>query len=228
MTDRTPDIGVSPGVHRACTPHAPPTRGVGRLCATLLALIVGFVALMPATAQAEEPPICDPAQAGMAGLCDVIETRCLPYLEDPASLSPRDIMPIPRTFRRYFESTLNTYALGYQETDLPRTLVVFMYDEPACEIISHGLSYSDLLVAYRDWRDGPGARFVSTTGFEPVSRVSMDRAFAAAFLAAPRRDGRVTEITLNWNLSFEGLTRLRVSYQPLRDHTAELMGVAVK
>lgn len=164
----------------------------------------------------------------MAGLCDVIESRCLRYLEDPASLSPRDIMPIPRTFRRYFESTLNTYALGYQETDLPNTLVVFMYDEPACEIISHGLSYSELLVAYNEWRTDAGARFVSTTGFEPVSRVTMDRAYAAAFLAAPRRDGRVTEITLNWNLTFEGLTRLRVSYQPLRDHTADLMGVAVK
>ena len=130
--------------------------------------------------------------------------------------------------RRYFESALNSYALGYQETDLPNTLVVFMYDEPACEIISHGHSYSELLTAFKDWRAGAGARFVSTTGFEPVSRVTMDRAVAAAFLAAPRRDGRVTEITLNWNLTFEGLTRLRVSYQPLRDHTADLMGVAVK
>ena len=165
---------------------------------------------------------------GLAGLCDVIETQCLPYLEDPASLSPREIMPVPRTFRRYFESTLNSYVLGYQETDVPNTLVVFMYDEPACEVVTHGLAYSDVLPAYQAWRDGAGARFVSTTGFEPVSRVTMDRAYAAAFLAAPRRDGRVTEVTLNWNLTFEGLTRLRVSYQPLRDHTADLMGVAVK
>ena len=87
-------------------------------------------ALWASPALADEPAICDAAQPGMADLCNVIETRCLPYLEDPASLSPRDIMPIPRTFRRYFESTLNTYALGYQETDLDRTLVVFMYDEP--------------------------------------------------------------------------------------------------
>ncbi|WP_299774141.1 hypothetical protein [uncultured Tateyamaria sp.] len=185
-------------------------------------------ALWAGPALAGEPAICDPAQPEMAGLCNVIETRCMPYLEDPASLSPRDIMPIPRTFRRYFESTLNSYALGYQETDLPNTLVVFMYDEPACEIISHEFSYSDLLMAFNEWRGGAGARFVSTTAFEPVSRVTMDRAFAAAFLAAPRRDGRVTEITLNWNLTFEGLTRLRVSYQPLRDHTADLMGVALK
>ncbi|MEP0147449.1 hypothetical protein [Tateyamaria sp.] len=185
-------------------------------------------ALWAGPVMAEEPAICDPTQPGMADLCNVIETQCLPYLEDPASLSPRDIMPIPRTFRRYFESTLNTYALGYQETDLNRTLVVFMYDEPACEIISSGLSYSELLLAYNEWREGAGAQFVSTTGFEPVSRMTMARAYAAAFLAASRRDGRVTEITLNWNLTFEGLTRLRVSYQPLRDHTADLMGVALK
>ncbi|MEL6464195.1 MAG: hypothetical protein AAFQ58_04425 [Pseudomonadota bacterium] len=207
-------------VHQACTVRTP------FLCA-MVALSVAFV-LWAIPLRAEEPPICDSAQPRMAGLCDVIEARCLPYLADPASLSPQDIMAIPRTFRRYFESTLNSYALGYQETDLPDTLVVFMYDEPACEIISHGHSYSELLLAFNEWRAGAGARFVSTTGFEPVSRVTMDRAYAAAFLAAPRRDGRVTEITLNWNLTFEGLTRLRVSYQPLRDHTADLMGVAVK
>ncbi|WP_299650074.1 hypothetical protein [uncultured Tateyamaria sp.] len=192
-----------------------------------MGLAIGL-AVWGGAALADEPAICDPAQPGMAGLCDVIETRCLPYLEDPASLSPQDIMPIPRTFRRYFESTLNSYALGYQETDLANTLVVFMYDEPACEIISQGLSYSELLLAFNEWRDGAGARFVSTTGFEPVSRVTMDRAYAAAFLAAPRRDGRVTEITLNWNLTFAGLTRLRVSYQPLRPHTADLMQIGMK
>ncbi|WP_299609125.1 hypothetical protein [uncultured Tateyamaria sp.] len=192
-----------------------------------MGLAIGL-AVWGGAALADEPAICDPAQPGMAGLCDVIETRCLPYLEDPASLSPQDIMPIPRTFRRYFESTLNSYALGYQETDLDSTLVVFMYDEPACEIISQGLSYSELLLAFNEWRDGAGARFVSTTGFEPVSRVTMDRAYAAAFLAAPRRDGRVTEITLNWNLTFAGLTRLRVSYQPLRPHTADLMQIGMK
>ena len=56
----------------------------------------------------------------------------------------------------------------------------------------------------------------------------MDRAYAATFLAAPRRDGRVTEVTFNWNLNFEGLTRLRVSYQPLREHTRDLMQVEMK
>lgn len=192
----------------------------------MVACIALFWTLTPA--QADEPAICDASQPGMAGLCAVIEAQCLPYLDDPDSLSPRDVMEVPRTFRRYFESTLNSYVIGYQETDLPRTLVVFMYDEPACEIVSSGLRYSDLLYAFQDWRAGPGARFVSTSAFEPVSRVTMDRAYAATFLAAPRTDGRVTEVTLNWNLTFQGLTRLRVSYQPLRNHTAELMGVAVK
>ena len=203
-------------VHTLCTTCAP------------LWCILALMLVAARPAQADEPPICDPAQAGMAGLCAVIEAQCLPYLDDPASLSPRQIMPVPRTFRRYFESTLNSYVLGYQETEMPGTLVVFMYDEPACEVITHGLAYSEVLPAYEAWRAGAGARFVSTTGFEPVSRVTMDRAYAAAFLAAPRTDGRVTEVTLNWNLTFEGLTRLRVSYQPLRDHTADLMGVSAQ
>lgn len=196
-------------------------------CTVLVALAL-VVLLMFQPAYAEEPPLCDPRQDRMADLCNVIETRCLPYLEDPASLSPRDLMNVPRAFRRYFESTLNSYVLGYQETDMANALVVFMYDAPACEIISHGLSYPEIWTAFQEWRAGPGARFVSATAFEPVSRVTMDRAYAATFLAAPRRDGRVTEVTLNWNLTFEGLTRLRVSYQPLRDHTADLMGVAAQ
>lgn len=164
----------------------------------------------------------------MAGLCAVIEDTCLPYLADPASLSPETLRAVPRDFRRYFESTLSRHAIGYQETDLERSLVVFMYDEPACEVLRHGLSYAELLPAFQEWREGPGARFAATSGFEPQSRVTMDRAYAATFLAAPRPDGRVTEVTLNWNLNFEGLTRLRVSYQPLRDHTRDLMQTGVK
>lgn len=190
-----------------------------------LAILAAFWA---GPALAEEPSICDPEQTGMAGLCGVIEDKCLPYLADPSSLSPNALLEVPRTFRRYFESTLSRYAIGYQETNLARTLVVFMYDEPACEILTYGLDYADLLPAFQEWRAGPGARFVATTSFEPRSRVTMDRAYAATFLAAPRRDGRVTEVTFNWNLNFEGLTRLRVSYQPLREHTRDLMQVEMK
>ena len=40
-------------------------------------------------------------------------------------------------------------------------------------------------------------------------------------MAAPRNDGRVREITRNMN--FEGLTHLRMSYQPQRDHTRDMM-----
>lgn len=38
MTELTPDIRVSPRVHHACTPCAPPTRFVLAICATLLPL----------------------------------------------------------------------------------------------------------------------------------------------------------------------------------------------
>jgi hypothetical protein len=145
----------------------------------------------------------------------------LPYLEDPTSLRPDELSRVPRNFRHYFESTLSTHVIGFKETEWPNTLVVFMFDEPACELITYGLGYTDLLPAFMEWRKGAG--FVATTEFEPTSRVSMDRAYAATFLAAPRPDGRVTEITFNWNLAFEGLTRLRVSYMPLRDHTREMM-----
>ncbi len=179
-------------------------------------------------AQAEEPSICDGTISDMAGLCDVVETHCLPYLDDPASLNPSTLGKVPKYMRRYFESTLSSFVIGYKETELDTALVVFMYDAPACEIIVHGLNYVDLLPVYSAWRDGPGARFVATNEFEPLSRLTMERAYAATFLAAPRRDGRVTEITFNWNLTFEGLTRFRVSYQPLRDHTRDLMQVELK
>jgi hypothetical protein len=180
------------------------------------------------TAEAAEPPICTTAKSDLSDLCGVIEAKCLPYLDDPGSVSPNDISPIPATFRHYFESALNAHVIGYQQTDLPQAMVVFLYDEPACEVLVHGLAYSKLIAGYSDWRAGPGDRFAATSEFEPVSKTAMDRAYAATFLAAPMKDGRVTEITLNWNLSFEGLTRFRVSYQPLRDHTRALMQVEMK
>lgn len=191
----------------------------------LAALLVGFAATW---VRADEPALCDRNDAYMAELCGVVETFCLPYLDSPGSLNPDALSPVPKTFRRYFEGTLSTHAIGYQETRYPEALVVYMYDEPACEILVHGLSYSELLSGYAGWRKGPGARFVATSGFEPLSRITMDRAYAATFLAAPRRDGRVTEITFNWNLTFEGLTRFRISYQPLRPHTRDLMQVDLK
>ncbi len=190
-----------------------------------LALAITFAASGVAAQQAV---ICDGSGADMAGMCGLVDAYCVPYLEDPGSLHPDQIQPVPRTFQRYFENQLSSYVLGYQETAQPQTLVVYSFDEPACEILTYGLEYSDLLPAFSEWRAGPGARFAATSEFEPLSRITMARAFAATFLAAPREDGRVTEITFNWNLNFEGLTRLRVSYQPLRDHTADLMGVAVK
>lgn len=188
----------------------------------------GAITFAAGGAMAQQAVICDGSGADMAGLCGLVDAYCVPYLDDPASLHPDTIQPVPSTFQRYFENQLNSHVLGYRETATPQTLVVYTFDEPACEILAYGLDYSDLLPAYADWRSGPGSRFAATTEFEPKSRISMARAFAATFLAAPRADGRVTEVTFNWNLNFEGLTRLRVSYQPLRDHTADLMGVALK
>lgn len=190
--------------------------------------LAAALAFLASGAAAQQAVICDESGADMGGFCALIEAYCMPYLEDPASLHPDMIQPVPRTFRRYFENQLNAYVLGYQMTSVPETMVVYSFDEPACEILAFGRPYSELLPAYDDWRAGPGARFAATTDFEPKSKITMARAFAATFLAAPREDGRVTEITFNWNLTFEGLTRLRVSYQPLRDHTANLMGVALK
>ncbi len=186
---------------------------------------LGLMAL-PIAAQAGD--LCDGSQPGMAALCRVIDTECISYLDDPTSLRPDSLSDVPRAFRRYFEGELNTYVLGYRDTDLPRTVVVFMYDEPACELLIQGLEYADILPAWQAWRAGAGAGFVASSEMEPLSRVSMDRAYAASFLAAPRSDGRVTEITVNWNLNFEGLTRLRVAYQPLRDHTRDMMQVELK
>lgn len=167
--------------------------------------------------------MCETVSGGMGPVCFALETHCLPFLQNPASLSPTDVSPVPRAFRRYFEGPLTAHVVGYKETEWPNTLAVFMLGEPACELITFGLDYADLLPAFQSWRAGPGKGFVASTDFEPVSKISMDRAYAATFLAAPRSDGRVTEITFNWNLSFEGLTRLRISYQPLREHTEQMM-----
>ncbi|QBF30366.1 hypothetical protein [Thalassococcus sp. S3] len=189
-----------------------------RLAAILLA--VAF-ALPLRTA---EPRLCDGSVPALAGACDVIETYCLPYLEDPTTLKPDDLKPVPRYLVRHFEGQLSTYLLGYRVAEgYDKTAVLYMFDEPACEIVTFDVGYAELLHAYEDWRAGPGRTFAATGEFEPVSRLTMDRAYAATFLAAPRQDGRVTEITFNWNLSFAGVTRLRLSYQPLRDHTRDLM-----
>ncbi|MEP4195147.1 MAG: hypothetical protein ABJL99_05850 [Aliishimia sp.] len=168
-------------------------------------------------------PVCDGSVAGMGPLCAVIEQYCEPYLADPTTVSPDQLSPVPKPFRRYFEGPLTTHVIGYRETVWPNTLVLYMFDEPACEVITYGLDYSDLLPAYQEWRAGPGSGFAASSDFEPTSKVSMSRAYAATFLAAPRSDGRVTEITFNWNLNFAGLTRFRLSYQPLRDHTRDMM-----
>ncbi len=187
----------------------------------LRALGISAMLGMATSAQGQDL-LCD-GSGSIGPACAMIETHCQPFLDNPASLSPDEVSPVPKAFQRYFEGPLTEHVLGYKETEWPNTLVVFMLGAPACELITYGLDYADLLAAFQNWRAGPGAGFAATTEFEPTSKVSMDRAYAATFLAAPRSDGRVTEITFNWNLNFEGLTRLRLSYQPLRDHTRQMM-----
>ncbi len=185
--------------------------------------LLGITLALSAGGVQAETAMCAGVSGGLGPVCFALETHCLPYLEDPSSLSPDRVSSVPKAFRRYFEGPLNAHVVGYQETEWPNTLAVFMLGEPACELITYGLDYADILPSYQAWRSGPGSGFVASTEFEPTSKISMDRAYAATFLAAPRADGRVTEITFNWNLNFEGLTRLRISYQPLREHTEQMM-----
>ena len=80
-----------------------------RRCAACAIVVIG--SSLPGAAQANEPPLCDTSNPYMSELCRVIQTQCLPYLENPASVSPDDVVPVPRTLRRYFESALNTHEL---------------------------------------------------------------------------------------------------------------------
>ncbi|WP_299966346.1 hypothetical protein [uncultured Roseobacter sp.] len=167
-----------------------------------------------------EPRFCAEPTAALADTCEVYQSYCAAYLDDPASLDRSTLHEIPSGARaRFAASELTQVTLGYRTTANPKVAVVYGDEYPSCELLLTGMQYSDLLIAYRDWREGEGAQFAATAPFEPVSHADMSRAYAAVFLAAPREDGRVTEITLNWNLSEAGLTRLKVSYQPEREHT---------
>ncbi|WP_299677859.1 hypothetical protein [uncultured Roseobacter sp.] len=171
------------------------------------------------------PQFCGQPTPAMQETCDLYQSYCAAYLEDPASLDRSTLREIPSGARaRFAASELTQVTLGYLTTPNPQVAVVYGDEYPSCELLMTGMAYSDLLLAYRDWREGEGALFAATAPFEPVSKREMPRAYAAVFLAAPREDGRVTEITLNWNLSEAGLTRLKVSYQPEREHTRLLLG----
>lgn len=171
------------------------------------------------------PQFCGQPTPAMQETCDLYQSYCAAYLEDPASLDRSTLREIPSGAKaRFAASELTQVTLGYLTTPNPQVAVVYGDENPSCELLMTGMQYSDLLFAYRDWREGEGAQFAATAPFEPVSKREMPRAYAAVFLAAPREDGRVTEITLNWNLSEVGLTRLKVSYQPEREHTRLLLG----
>lgn len=188
------------------------------------AFALGSIVVMSGDAEAG-PRFCEEPTSAMQETCAVYQSYCAAYLEDPASLDRSTLREIPSGVRaRFAASELTQVTLGYLTTPNPQVAVVYGDEYPSCELLMTGMQYSDLLIAYRDWRSGEGAQFAATAPFEPISKREMPRAYAAVFLAAPRDDGRVTEITLNWNLSEAGLTRLKVSYQPEREHTRLLLG----
>lgn len=170
-----------------------------------------------------EPRFCEEPTPAMAETCAVFQSYCAAYLDDPSSLDRSTLREIPSGARaRFAASELTQITLGYRTTSNPQVAVVYGDEYPSCELLLTGLPFSELVVAYQAWKEGEGAQFAATAPFEPISHKDMPRAYAAVFLAAPREDGRVTEITWNWNLSEAGLTRLKVSYQPEREHTRAL------
>lgn len=187
------------------------------------AIALGSLILVGEQAQAE-PRFCSEPTPAMEETCAVFQSYCAAYLDDPSSLDRSTLLEIPSGARaRFAASELTQVTLGYRTTSNPQVAVVYGDDYPSCELLLTGLPFSELVATYHAWKQGEGARFEATAPFEPVSKREMPRAYAAVFLAAPREDGRVTEITLNWNLSEVGLTRLKVSYQPEREHTRALL-----
>lgn len=192
---------------------------------------VSAVVLSPDVGQANESgtgaiddALCSEQATFFGLICSVINAHCLPFLDDPFGIDPTAIRPLPENAPSYLRgSELSQVILGYRETELDNVSVLFLVDEPGCELLIYNATYFDLIDGYRAWVRDYGQSFAATGTFEPTSRAGLDRAYAAVFLAAPRDDGRVTEITFNWNVNREGLTRLKISYQPPRDYTLSLM-----
>ncbi|MEP2640913.1 hypothetical protein [Roseobacter sp.] len=173
-----------------------------------------------ARTEAANADFCGSPTSDLAQTCAVFQDYCAGYLQDPNTLDISTLNAIPASVSsRFAASELTQVTLGFVTTPDPNIAVVYGDQFPSCELLLTDMVFSDLAVSYKSWRATEGADFVATAPFEPTSQHDMSRAYAAVFLAAPREDGRVTEITLNWNLSAAGLTRLKVSYQPERAHT---------
>lgn len=183
-------------------------------------LALGGVIIGGDKAEAASAEFCSDPTSALEETCAVFQDYCAGYLNDPNTLDAATLSAIPAAVSsRFAASELTQVTLGYRATLTPNIAVVYGDQFPSCELLLTGVTFSDLAADYKSWRATEGAEFVATAPFEPVSQRDMPRAYAAVFLAAPREDGRVTEITLNWNLSAAGLTRLKVSYQPEREHT---------
>ncbi|WP_298968341.1 hypothetical protein [uncultured Roseobacter sp.] len=185
--------------------------------------VMGGAMLSGNEAEAASAEFCATPIPALEQTCAIFQDYCTGYLNDPNTLDPETLSAIPASVSsRFAASELTQVTLGYRTTPTPNIAVVYGDQFPSCELLLTDLTFSDLVTAYKSWRATEGADFVATAPFEPLSQRDMPRAYAAVFLAAPREDGRVTEITLNWNLSAAGLTRLKVSYQPEREHTRAL------
>ncbi len=168
--------------------------------------------------------ICSQPAPEMAQICGVYNTHCAAFFADPDGFERADLLPLPQSAQGVFRSNvLRTDVLGYRKTAHDNVVVVYADAQPTCEMLITGMSYYEIATAYRAWRMAEGETFVATSDFEPVSTKDMPRAYAAVFLASRNDAGRVTEITLNWNLGETGLTRLSVSDQPEREHTRNLL-----
>lgn len=184
------------------------------------AVALGSLVLFDQKAEAANAEFCGTPTPALEETCAVFQDYCAGYLNDPDTLDPTTLSAIPASVSsRFASSELTQVTLGYRNTMTPNIAVVYGDQFPSCEMLLTGVTFSDLVADYKNWRATEGSEFVATAPFEPLSQPDMPRAYAAVFLAAPRADGRVTEITLNWNLSAAGLTRLKVSYQPEREHT---------
>ncbi|WP_162798627.1 hypothetical protein [Sulfitobacter sp. SK012] len=200
---------------------------LGRLVAALrrCGTIVAF-ALLSSAAQAKDAELCDGERvAEYRHMCAAYTAFCSAFLADPETLDRSSLSPLPGKARRDFAfPKLHSDTLGFLKTPHSRISVVYYDNTPACELLMVGVSYADFSNGYRVWKQGTGKDFATRSSIEPKSAKRMDHAFAAVFLAGQRDDGRVTELTMNWNLS-KGLTRVKVAYMRPREHTRKLLSM---
>lgn len=194
--------------------------------------IAGFVfaatAMQADTQQPGDWPFCASDAPLYGQMCQLIDIHCVPFLDGPRTFDRTALRPMspgdPRNLTQ--GGVLSQDVLGYISTGLPNTRVVYIDREPACGIVMAGVAYSEALLAYRAWSRAEGAGFGAVGMFEPRIHPNARVIIASAFLAAPRSDGRVTELTWNWGLVSEDAIRLTISYQTPRPYTDKIIAQA--